>query len=61
MGLLKIQNLEHKYGATKAQFLRKKMGHNPPYRESLHHQRILVVEPNTSLKGPKNTPTILDP
>jgi hypothetical protein len=30
MGVLKIRNMDHIYGNTKAQLPRKKMGYNPP-------------------------------
>jgi len=27
------------------------MGHNPPWRKELYHQRISIVKPNTLLRG----------
>jgi len=60
MNLLKIKNLEHKYGAIKTQFPKKDMGHNFPYKKGLYHQRILVIEFDTLLRGLEKTPTILD-
>jgi hypothetical protein len=62
MGLLKIRNLEHKYGATRAQLLGKANGeHSSIEKKSLYHQRISIVKPNASLKVLEKTPTILDP
>jgi hypothetical protein len=49
--LSKIQHLKHKYKATRAQFLRKEEGHNPPKIKGFYHQRISVVELDTSLKS----------
>jgi hypothetical protein len=41
--------------------LEKQMGHNPPQKEGLCHERILVVEPNALLRGLEKTPMILNP
>jgi hypothetical protein len=41
--------------------LKKQMGHNPPYRGGLYHQRISIVKLDASLKGFKKTLIILDP
>jgi hypothetical protein len=61
MSLSKIWNLKHKYRATRAQFLKKVDGAQSSIEKNLHHQKILVVESNASLKGPKKTPMILNP
>jgi hypothetical protein len=41
--------------------LKKQMEHNPPQKEGLCHERILVVEPNVLLTGLEKTPMILNP
>jgi hypothetical protein len=44
----------------KPNLLEKQMGHNPPYIKGLYQQRKLVIKPNASLIGPKQTPMTLD-
>jgi hypothetical protein len=46
---------------TKTQLPRKADGHNPPQKEGLCHERILVVDPNALLRGLEKTPMILNP
>jgi hypothetical protein len=46
---------------TKTQFLKKIDGAQSSIERKLIPLRIMVVKPNTSLKGPKNIMTILDP
>jgi hypothetical protein len=50
MGSSIIQNLEHKYGTTKAQILKKTNGVQS-IKKGLYHQRISVVKPNALLRG----------
>ncbi len=38
--------------------LKKQMG---PKKKCLYHQRILVIEHDTPLRGPENIPTISNP
>jgi len=59
MGLSKIQNLEHKYKATRAQVFRKIDG----ALSSIERRPIPPkdIDSQALLRGPKKIPTILNP
>jgi hypothetical protein len=59
--LSKIQNLKHKYGATRAQLLKKVDGAQSSIEKKFIPPMDIVVELNASLKGLEKPLTILDP
>ncbi len=58
--LLKIQNLKHKYGAANVQFPKKVNGEQFSIKIRFIPPKDIVVGLDTSLRGPKKTPTILN-